>query len=700
MHTLRFVIVLPLLLLGSPTLASGVEDWRSDIDAMVRELETVHPNAFGKIEHSVFRAQADALKEEIPNLTEEQRMVRAMQLVALIGDGHTQLSPNRRDFALWYPVRLYEFTDGYFVTAAYKTDADLVGAQILTIDGKPVQQVMDNVRTLMNNETAFDREEHLFAFHNAMLMKGLKYAAGDGSLKITARLKGGRVVERLLQAHRSNDPRYRENDSTLDWRFLSEVYGPPFGDLRDWTTAYKHLPTAAYRTVDTNRPAHLAFRRPFVAFAIPERNAYFVQVNSVGNWGDKRFEQFFRDALAEVDIQKPASLIIDLRYNAGGDGSKVPGMIHQFIKREDDPPWKHLYILTGRKTFSAAIMVLAAFIDHTRVSIIGEPAGAPLDAYGDPTTIALPRVGMELDISTLWHQLEDSGARYAIMPVDVPAPFSFADYETGRDPAVDAILRGDEMRSIPIIALEDGGAAARKVFDERQKRFAKYAQWMKPREVDLLHAVWKMGDGGRTDDALEVAKIMTELYPDSALSAGKLGEALIAAGQKDAGLKSYKRALSLDPNNLDNIDERNALSEGTFAKPDSIRFGATVEQMKTILGNLCKTVNARRITPPFLDKLKDRQMQIDCEGLPFQGKPRHAEFVFGDDSLKMVWIMTGPEERIALEAAMTNAYGQPQYRNDKYVGFASARAAIRLDRAELLFYAEDAEEDVLPDISR
>jgi hypothetical protein len=82
----------------------------------------------------------------------------------------------------------------------------------------------------------------------------------------------------------------------------------------------------------------------------------------------------------------------------------------------------------------------------------------------------------------------------------------------------------------------------------------------------------------------------------------------------------------------------------------------------------------------------------------FRGKARHAEFVFGDDSLKMVWIMMSPEELVTLEHEMTRTFGAPNHRNKKYVGFTSARAAIRLDRAEVLFYAEDAAEDVLPDI--
>jgi tetratricopeptide (TPR) repeat protein len=192
---------------------------------------------------------------------------------------------------------------------------------------------------------------------------------------------------------------------------------------------------------------------------------------------------------------------------------------------------------------------------------------------------------------------------------------------------------------------------------------------------------------------------MTELYPLSAVAWGKLGDAQIASGQKESGLKSYKRALVLNPNNLDNIDERHALAERSFARPDSIRFGATVRQMEAVLGNLCTAAKTRPIDPPFLIGVRDRQIQIDCDGFQFQEKARHAEFVFGDDSLKMARIMTSPDEGSALEKAMTGAFGPPNRRNQQYVGYTSARAAIRLDRAEVLFYAKDAEKDVLQDIA-
>jgi hypothetical protein len=86
-------------------------------------------------------------------------------------------------------------------------------------------------------------------------------------------------------------------------------------------------------------------------------------------------------------------------------------------------------------------------------------------------------------------------------------------------------------------------------------------------------------------------------------------------------------------------------------------------------------------------------MQIDCEGFVFQGAPRHAGFVFRDDALVMTWIMTTPDEDASLERVMTNAYGAPTLCNGTYVVYGDARAALRLDKHEVLFHSQalDAE---------
>ena len=131
---------------------------------------------------------------------------------------------------------------------------------------------------------------------------------------------------------------------------------------------------------------------------------------------------------------------------------------------------------------------------------------------------------------------------------------------------------------------------------------------------------------------------------------------------------------------------RSALSAGF--KPEVIRYGATIAETETALKGLCKKINTRPINPPFLPDVKTKQMQIDCDGFEFLGKPRWTEFVFRDDSLEMVWIMTTAEEETAILKEMNIVAGAPTKRNKDYIAFPDYRFALRLDKPEVLFYSE------------
>jgi hypothetical protein len=138
-----------------------------------------------------------------------------------------------------------------------------------------------------------------------------------------------------------------------------------------------------------------------------------------------------------------------------------------------------------------------------------------------------------------------------------------------------------------------------------------------------------------------------------------------------------------------------AFADEPFSRPGVIRWGASAAEMQQTLsaGKLCTTMKTRPIVPPFLDHVKQAQVQIDCDGFPFMGKPRWAEFVIGDDSLEMVWIMTTKEEEQALARAMQAAYGEPTHRNSLYSAFAKNGAALRFKPAEVLFYSDRLREE-------
>jgi hypothetical protein len=133
--------------------------------------------------------------------------------------------------------------------------------------------------------------------------------------------------------------------------------------------------------------------------------------------------------------------------------------------------------------------------------------------------------------------------------------------------------------------------------------------------------------------------------------------------------------------------------------PGAVHFGATLEATRAAVAASCPKIEVREIKPPFLDIIKDKQMQIDCEGLVFLGKARHVEFVIGDDRLGMIWLMAQPDEESAIVALMTKTFGPPQRPNPNYWLFPNHNAAYRRDKSEILYYADERGRDVAEDLA-
>ena len=132
-------------------------------------------------------------------------------------------------------------------------------------------------------------------------------------------------------------------------------------------------------------------------------------------------------------------------------------------------------------------------------------------------------------------------------------------------------------------------------------------------------------------------------------------------------------------------------------KPAVIQWGVSAEKIRAAVTGSCqKGALERPIKPPFLPKVNTAQVQVDCSGFPFLGAPRWAEFVVGDDRLQMVWIMLGEADKDAAIAALTEAYGPPSSRNEKYVAFKQGRAAWRHSPPEVLFYAPELDAWIEP----
>ncbi len=51
--------------------------------------------------------------------------------------------------------------------------------------------------------------------------------------------------------------------------------------VNDWVSTYKNLPPSAFQTADNSRPLHFIRRSPYTSRSVPEKDAYYIQLNQV-----------------------------------------------------------------------------------------------------------------------------------------------------------------------------------------------------------------------------------------------------------------------------------------------------------------------------------------------------------------------------------------------------------------------------------
>src|SRR3954465_8325026 len=76
---------------AAPVGPDEAKKWQADIQFFRQEAPKVHRDIFNKMNRETFAAETSRLEEDIPKLSREQIIVRLAKILAMIGDGHTQL---------------------------------------------------------------------------------------------------------------------------------------------------------------------------------------------------------------------------------------------------------------------------------------------------------------------------------------------------------------------------------------------------------------------------------------------------------------------------------------------------------------------------------------------------------------------------------------------------------------------------------
>lgn len=131
-----------------------------------------------------------------------------------------------------------------------------------------------------------------------------------------------------------------------------------------------------------------------------------------------------------------------------------------------------------------------------------------------------------------------------------------------------------------------------------------------------------------------------------------------------------------------------SLSTPMAGAPADFHFGADPDAHD--FAAICDRHTVREFDIAEMPLATSSHVQVNCEGYEYFGAGRLAEFVFADGALTHVWVLVEDGELDGLQAAFEQAFGAPDAQAPVFAAFFSARAAVRRDIPEALYYSEAA----------
>ena len=400
----------PAATVASSASLSRAEAWRVAIDTLISERERIHPNPYHGIDKAAYRAAADELAAEIPNLTDDQALAGITRLAAMPGwngrEGHSGIFPFLpQDETHAYPLRFWRFSDGLVITRARAPYEDLIGCRVTAVAGKPIDEVM----ALAEPMAPRDNPSNLLAY-GPLYMRQSELLAGVGVIE----REGPAVFSVVDREGTARDVPVEPIPAADDVVWTNAL--PMILPTRDAMWLHDQAERIWWRYLDDSKTLYL-------------------QYNEVMSTGTVPAEILARVAQGGVD-----RVVVDLRNNGGGDNHLYGQLLEALGDPSIDRPGR-LVVLIGRLTFSAAGNLATEVEAKTGSIFVGEDMGSSPNMYGDVRRSPMRTIGRDVYIASTYHQMSTADDPRITIEPDVAVPYSSDDYFNDRDPVLSAALR-------------------------------------------------------------------------------------------------------------------------------------------------------------------------------------------------------------------------------------------------------------------
>lgn len=165
---------------------------------------------------------------------------------------------------------------------------------------------------------------------------------------------------------------------------------------------------------------------------LADRQTLYIQYNRCADDPNLKFSDFTAQTLAIIDESKPQRVIVDLRFNQGGNSQIIGPLTSGLASRRKiiGTP----FVLIGANTFSSGVWAARDLRLKAKAHLVGTPTGGLYGGYGESPSRVLPysKLGFQWTIKRF-------GSPEPERP-GITAMMTAADLRMGRDPVLAAAI--------------------------------------------------------------------------------------------------------------------------------------------------------------------------------------------------------------------------------------------------------------------
>lgn len=504
--------------------------WQEDLRFLQHTVHKDYPFLFKKTTATDFDKAIEEFYAAIPQMQDHEVLVGFSRIIGMFKYGHSRVGFSEGPVPYQQlPINIYQYKDGSYINGAHKDYETLVGAKILEVEGKPIDQVLKDIYPVVpaENEQFFKAYGGIY-----LIIPEVLHAQGITETlknKIMFKLeKNGEVFTAEVAAGK---PQYDHLE---------------YGEVKsgtDWVGARDPSKT----------PLYLKNLEKIYYFEyLPIEKAVYVRHSQIQDDPDENIPAFYKRLFEFIDSTDVEKLVLDVRLNGGGNNYKNKPIITGIIEHQKINQPGKFFVIIGRRTFSACQNLVNELDNYTNAIFVGEPTAENINFYGDNRRVELPNSTLPVYLSFAWWQDKPQWENADYTVPHLAAELTFAEYSANEDPVLDAALNF----SADDFIIDPMGYLTQLFMDGKYELLATEAQRMVQDpaykffdfEAEFNKAGYQMLASSQFEGALYVFEMNTRLFPESANTWDSLAEGHWKAGDLVKAREYYNKAIELDPN--------------------------------------------------------------------------------------------------------------------------------------------------------